>query len=134
MTTLLDANVLVALAVADPIFHPRARAHLMVKGAVRPFATCAVTQAAFLRVLMGAPHLVAPAQAFEILERIAAAAGHTFWSDGFSYLKVPREPLRGPRQLTDAWLAELARRKGAKLATFDKGLALAHPDVADLIP
>ncbi|MGH3319762.1 MAG: hypothetical protein ACRDN9_06190 [Streptosporangiaceae bacterium] len=40
----------------------------------------------------------------------------------------------GHRQVTDAYLAQLARTQGRAFATFDKGLAAAHPDVAELIP
>ena len=38
------------------------------------------------------------------------------------------------RQVTDAYLAALARARGARLATLDRGLAAAHPDVAVLVP
>jgi hypothetical protein len=41
--------------------------------------------------------------------------------------------LQGPKQVTDAWLAELARRNGGLLATLDGALAATHPDVAELI-
>jgi predicted nucleic acid-binding protein len=40
----------------------------------------------------------------------------------------------GHRQVTDAYLAQLARQHNARLATFDAGLAALHSDVADLIP
>jgi uncharacterized protein len=36
----------------------------------------------------------------------------------------------GHRQVTDAYLAALARHHHGKLATFDKGLAALHSDVA----
>jgi len=40
----------------------------------------------------------------------------------------------GHRRVTDAYLAQLARHNGGKLATFDEGLAALHRDVAELIP
>jgi predicted nucleic acid-binding protein len=40
----------------------------------------------------------------------------------------------GHRQVTDAYLAALARQRGGRLATFDAGLAQLHPDVAQLVP
>lgn len=40
----------------------------------------------------------------------------------------------GHRQVTDAYLAQLARAQGGKLATFDQGLAKLHHDVAELVP
>ena len=36
----------------------------------------------------------------------------------------------GHRQITDAYLAALARHHGGKLASFDKGLLVLHSDVA----
>jgi predicted nucleic acid-binding protein len=59
---------------------------------------------------------------------------HRFIDDGTSYLQVPNKGIQGHKQVTDAWLAELARRQGIKLATLDQGLAQEHPDVAFLIP
>ena len=38
-----------------------------------------------------------------------------------------------PRQVTDSYLAALARHRNGRLATFDRGLAALHADVADLI-
>ena len=37
-------------------------------------------------------------------------------------------------QVTDAYLAQLARGRGARLATFDQALAKLHDDVADFVP
>ncbi len=133
MTVLLDANVLVALAVEGSTFHDRARAHLMRAGVMKPFATCAVTQGAFVRLLVGVyfqPFEVA----FQALEAVVSPPTHSFWDDGFSCLDVPRAGLRGSRQVTDFWLAELARRRGGHLVTFDQGLAQAEPDVVELVP
>ncbi|GLY63497.1 hypothetical protein [Amycolatopsis taiwanensis] len=39
----------------------------------------------------------------------------------------------GHRQVTDAYLAQLARAHGGRLATFDPGLATLHTDIADLL-
>ena len=60
--------------------------------------------------------------------------GHEFWDEGFSYEEVKPKGICGHRQVTDAWLAELARKRGGKLATLDAGLAQEHTDVAELIP
>lgn len=40
----------------------------------------------------------------------------------------------GHRQVTDAYLAQLARAHDGRLASFDQGLAKLHSDVVDLIP
>jgi hypothetical protein len=52
----------------------------------------------------------------------------------FSYLNVPHRLLQGASQVTDAWLAELARQRKGKLATFDQALVALHRDVAELVP
>ena len=44
------------------------------------------------------------------------------------------EGIIGHRQVTDAYLAQLARARGARLATFDQALAKVHGNVADLVP
>jgi predicted nucleic acid-binding protein len=73
------------------------------------------------------------AAAWQALAEIVAHKRHVFWPDNFSYLEVSSERLQGSRQVTDAWLAELARRKNGKLATLDQGFALIHPDVVELV-
>jgi predicted nucleic acid-binding protein len=50
------------------------------------------------------------------------------------YTEVPCEGIIGHRQVTDAYLAQLARARGARIATFDRGMAKLHRDVAELIP
>ncbi len=40
----------------------------------------------------------------------------------------------GHRQVTDAYLASLARAHSGRLATMDRGLAALHPDVTVLVP
>jgi len=42
--------------------------------------------------------------------------------------------VQGHKQVTDAYLAALARAHGGRLATLDATLAAMHPDVADLMP
>jgi len=70
----------------------------------------------------------------DVLEAIHAMPDHVFWTDGFSYRGISFANISSSRQVTDAWLAELARRHGAQLATLDAGLAAQHPDVSLLIP
>ena len=45
------------------------------------------------------------------------------------FLNVPHGHLQGNAQVTDAWLAELARQRKGRLATLDSGLAALHGDV-----
>jgi predicted nucleic acid-binding protein len=59
---------------------------------------------------------------------------HEFWGDDIGYDRVVLRGVVGHRQVTDAYLAGLARHRGGRLATFDQGLAALHPDVALLVP
>ncbi len=71
--------------------------------------------------------------AWQALREIALHSRHVFWPDNFSYLEVSSSRLQGAKQVTDAWLAELARRKKGRLATLDRACALLHSDVAELL-
>jgi predicted nucleic acid-binding protein len=72
--------------------------------------------------------------AWQALSEIVSHQRHVLWLDNFPYLDVSPDLLQGPKQVTDAWLAELARRKNGKLATLDQGLAALHSDVVELVP
>jgi hypothetical protein len=69
-----------------------------------------------------------------------AVAGHVFWSDDVSPCDADGTPfshLAGYRQVTDAHLLTLARRRGGALATIDRGvldLAGDGPSSVELIP
>ncbi len=57
--------------------------------------------------------------------------GHQFWSDDVSPGEVDArafERLVGHRQVTDAHLLTLARKRGGRLATLDRGLLELAPD------
>ena len=66
--------------------------------------------------------------------RSSANERHEFWPDSLSYREVRWQGVIGHRQVTDAYLAHLARARGSRLATFDQGLAKLHHDVCDLVP
>jgi antitoxin (DNA-binding transcriptional repressor) of toxin-antitoxin stability system len=65
-----------------------------------------------------------------VVEEWQAAAGQISLA---SYHDIPVAGIIGHRQVTDAYLAHLARSSSARLATFDQALATLHADVADLI-
>jgi len=129
---LLDGNVLVALAIDTHEFHGRVQRWFDSQS--EPFATCAITEGTLLRVHMQLAEDRSAAAAWSVLEAIHAMPDHVFWDDGFTYSEVAFAGLFGPRQVTDAWLAELARRHNERLATLDVPLAALHADVALLIP
>lgn len=131
MIWLLDGNVLTALTISSHVMHERAVAWFYAKS--RGFATCAVTEGTLLRMhMMSAPDSSAEA-AWRTLSLLRQMVGYHFWEEGFSYEEVPHRKLQGHRQVTDAWLAELARRRQGRLATLDQGLAQIHADAVDLI-
>ena len=129
---LLDGNLLVALAIDSHEFHDRAQRWF--DSQPEPFATCAITEGTLLRVHMTVAQDTSAAAAWSVLEAIHSMPDHVFWKDAFSYREVQFGNLLGSKQVTDAWLAELARRHGAQLATVDTALASLHSDVAFLIP
>jgi len=132
MTWLLDGNVLAALLIDTHVHHAGCRAWF--DSHTDRFATCAITQGTLLRVHMIMARDTRAAAAWQTLRAVEAHPRHVFWNDGFSYSAVSHAGLRGPKQVTDAWLAELARRRNGKLATLDTALAALHADVAFLIP
>jgi toxin-antitoxin system PIN domain toxin len=130
MATLLDANVLIALLVADHVHHDAAE--LWLTGHDDRVATCPITEGSLVRLLVrqGQP----AAEATAIVGAMSASPRHEFWPDDESYRHVSVVGVIGHRQVTDAYLAHLARSHGGRLATFDTGLAQLHDDVAELVP
>lgn len=129
MTYLLDGNVLVALVVGEHVHHRRAVRWF---GSDRLFATCPATQGTLLRFLLREG--VTAVAALEVLQALTGRDGHSFWPDDLGYVDVDLAGVVGHRQVTDAYLAALARSRSAHVASFDGGLCAAHPDVAVAIP
>lgn len=130
MTVLLDANVVIARAVDDHVHHDRAENWLA--DLDDDHATCPITQGALVRVLLRQG--MTAAAALSVLRKIVAHRRHQFWPDDVGFDAVSLAGVVGHRQVTDAYLAGLARHHGGRLATLDAGLAALHPDVATLLP
>jgi uncharacterized protein len=130
VTALLDANVLVALVVSEHVHHDAAADWLA--ASEQRFATCPITQGSLVRFLVRTGQ--SAAAALEIVSAVEAANRHEFWSDSVSFADVDVEGVVGHRQVTDSYLAQLARSRKGQLATLDSGLAHLHGDVAVLIP
>jgi toxin-antitoxin system PIN domain toxin len=133
VTWLLDGNVLVALCIDSHVHHHRVH-RWFASLKLERFATCLVTQGTLLRVHMGTAIDGSAAAAWQALKDVAAHPKHEWWGDSLSFLDVPHRHLQGSAQVTDAWLAELTRRRKGRLATLDSGLAALHADVAKLLP
>jgi toxin-antitoxin system PIN domain toxin len=130
LTTLLDANVLVALLVDDHVHHRPAERWLSATSS--GFATCPMTQGSLVRLLLRQGQTAATAT--EFVGAVSRDPRHEFWPDSLSFTDVTLTGVIGHRQVTDAYLADLARAHNGRLATFDQGLAQLHRDVADLLP
>lgn len=130
MTLLLDANVLIALVVQDHVHHDAAEDWLA--GTTGAFASCPLTQGSLVRLLLREGQTVSTVTA--VVEALIHHARHEFWADDISYSDVSMHGVVGHRQVTDAYLAQLARAHRGRLASFDQGLAKLHHDVVDLVP
>ena len=128
---LLDGNVLVALSDAAHVHHEVAVRWFMALDA--PFATCPITQGTLLRMLLQFKAVRDVASAVAFLERFTAHPKHRFWPDSLPYASISWTGIFGQRQVTDAYLAALARHHAGRLATFDQGLAALHVDIAELL-
>jgi toxin-antitoxin system PIN domain toxin len=126
MTDLLDGNVLAALVLSQHVHHDRAVVWFV--SAADRFATCPITQGTLLRLLLR--NDVPTAKAFDALARVVGHERHEFWRGDLTYLDVDLGGVVTHRQVTDAYLAQLARSRRGRLITFDRGLAELHRDVA----
>ena len=130
MVYLLDANVLIALTVAEHEHHVRVSAWL---STVDRVALCPVVEGALVRFLVRVGESVEAAQ--EVLRLLHGNPRCAFWPDELSYAVADLSYVRGHRQVTDAYLAALAAtRDGALLATLDEGLARDRPAHTLLVP
>jgi uncharacterized protein len=129
-TYLLDANVLIALTVAEHEHHERASVWA---SGIENFAVCPVVEGALVRFLIRTGET--PSVATALLRALHALPGCEFWPDSVSYADADLDHVRGHRQVTDAYLASLAAgRRGSLLATFDGGLARELPELTTLVP
>lgn len=129
MRSLLDVNVLLALADVRDMHHRKARAwrlQFMSDG----WASCPLTQNGFLRVSSQRKHPapVPIAVSFRVLAQLVARPDHAFWPDSISLLsgdRIDYSRVLGPRQLTDIYLLALAVENGGRLVTLDSSIPLA---------
>ncbi len=126
---LLDGNVLTALVVPDHAHHAAARSWF---GGGRPFATSPTVQGTLLRLLLRQGAGIATARA--ALRAVTTHPRHEQWYDDVAYADVDLSRVVGHRQVTDAYLAQVARGRGGRVATLDHGFALVADDVVDLVP
>ncbi len=127
---LLDSSVLIAVSLTRHLHHDAANTWL---GATEHrIATCPITEGSLVReVVRGGDGFTA---ATDLLQQIASDPRHEFWVDDVPFTDVRTAGLVGHKQVTDAYLAQLARHNEGKVATLDRAMAALHPDVAELVP
>jgi uncharacterized protein len=121
---LLDVNALVALVWDSHIHHTRIR-EWFVDNSSYGWATCPVTESGFVRVSANPKVLPSPVgitDARRVLSALRAVDGHRFLADDVSLADDDVPTIAGYRQVTDAHLLALARRRGARLVTFDAAI------------
>ena len=121
MKYLLDVNALVALGFLQHEFHERVATWVrrsIAKGTVE-LATCSITELGFVRILVQAPQYgFAVSQARDLLLQLKAASALKFIPDDHDISNLPAW-VKTAKQTTDGHLAQLAKAKGAILATLD---------------
>jgi uncharacterized protein len=138
---LLDANVLIALGDADHVHHDRAMRFFGGHAVTGGWATCPLTENAFLRILGHAGYQGGPGSpelARRSLLSIITVPGHQFWPDSVSLADTRSFPSLPPSgRLTDLYLLALAVQRGGRLATLDRridpGLISGGPDAYHVI-
>ncbi len=131
---LFDVNVLLALTWPNHQHHAAAHEWFARENG-HGWATCALTQLAFIRLSSNpayTPAAVTPQQAADVLARLVAHKTHRYWKA----LAAPdADALRhvlGHQQVQDAYLVRLAERSRGRVATFDRRLAV-HGRSADCV-
>ena len=129
MRYLLDANVLISLALENHIFHSRVERwiHSFQKGKDE-LAACAITELAFVRILVQLPEIdITIADAKNLLSKIKSK-GRLRFLFIHDDVKADRLPswVKTAKQITDGHLVELAKAHEAILATLDEKIAEAY--------
>jgi toxin-antitoxin system PIN domain toxin len=121
---LLDVNALLALAWDSHVHHAAMRAWFTANGSAG-WATCSITESGFVRVSSNPivlPSAIGVDAARGVLSALRAHPGHRFLSDDVSMGDSDVPAIAGYRQVTDAHLLTLARRRGVRLVTFDASI------------
>lgn len=131
--SLLDVNVLIALMWPAHEGHARVQ-HWFSGNARAGWATCPLTQAAFVRIVSNpafSPDAVTPQEALNILSTSLTHPAHQFWPDDISFAQAVQpfgERFIGHQQASDAYLLGLAIHRKGQLATLDRSIVSLLPD------
>lgn len=128
--SLLDVNVLVALFDPDHVHHDLAHDWFADHRAAG-WATCAMTEAGFVRVITNPKYQAdppRPAAVVDQLNKFCRSGHHHFWATTVSLRDKAVFSLgaaRGHAQITDVYLLGMAKQMDGTLATFDRSIPLA---------
>jgi uncharacterized protein len=118
---LLDVNVLLALAWPNHQHHVAAHRWFR-REAADGWATCALTQLAFIRLSSNPAYTaeaVSPGAAAALLLQYCEHPTHQLWESPPAAEPRLYQKSLGHQQVNDAWMVELARRQQGRLVTFD---------------
>lgn len=123
--SLLDLNVLIALAWPQHVHHGRAHSWFATREGA--WMTTPLTEAGFVRLSTNpsvVTERISMAEALALLSRMRGVAGHVFLPDSSSLADpaISLAAVATSRQVTDAHLVNLAASSGARLATFDRAI------------
>jgi toxin-antitoxin system PIN domain toxin len=129
LSSLFDVNVLIALIDEQHVHHSRVMQWVSRTKDLR-FATCAITQAGFVRVISQPTYInpISLSQAFDAMSRLASSPRHIWWTldQQIHDQKIfDHSRIHGHRQLTDLMLLALAVQNQGRLVTLDAKLPLA---------
>jgi uncharacterized protein len=120
---LLDVNALIAYGFRRHDFHDRVGAWIQSRKSDQ-FLTCSITELGFVRILgnvraygMDVSHAKGLLQQLKIWKALPLE----FIEDGNDISLLPKW-VKSPAQTTDGHLLQLAKAKGAVLATLDEGI------------
>ena len=128
MSCLLDVNVLIALLWPPHEAHARAQ-RWFAKNADQGWATCAMTQTGFVRIVSNpifSRRAVSPRDALEVLSGSLQHPAHHFWTEEIGVTEALvhfGRRLLGHQQIADAYLLGLAIQKKGRLVTLDASLS-----------
>jgi uncharacterized protein len=121
---LLDVNALLALAILEHEFHDRTERWMDDASATDAFATCAITELSFVRILLqtssGGATVAQGQQQLQLL-RTSDKYRFKFIVDDQDAQQLPAW-VHWPKQVTDGHLVALAKANGGALATLDQGI------------
>jgi toxin-antitoxin system PIN domain toxin len=129
---LLDTSLLLTLLDTQHLGHSRAKSWFA--GRSDGWASCAVTQNGFVRVISQPryPAPVTPSVAIELIASATASESHEYWQCSLSITDpttIDRSRVLGPKQVTDIYLLALAVAHGGVFVTFDRHVSIgAVPD------